>query len=80
MAYVVPALICLIYLKGYYDMFAGKGTGVLLGWMAFAVLLLAVIFWVCFSTGQKNRFAAGEFRKRNGFCFGVVIACKGDTA
>ena len=53
MAYVVPTLICLIYLKGYYDMFAGKGTGVLLGWMAFAVLLLAVIFWVCFSTGKK---------------------------
>lgn len=48
MAYVVPALICLIYLKGYYDMFAGKGTGTLIGWMAFAVLLLAVIFWVCF--------------------------------
>jgi len=53
MAYVVPTLICLIYLKGYYDMFAGKGTGVLLGWMAFAVLLLAVIFWVCFSVGKK---------------------------
>ena len=53
MAYVVPALICLIYLKGYYDMFAGKGTGVLLGWMAFAVLLLAAIFWVCFSVGKK---------------------------
>ena len=53
MAYVVPTLICLIYLKGYYDMFAGKGTGTLIGWMAFAVLLLAVIFWVCFSVGKK---------------------------
>ena len=53
MAYVVPTLICLIYLKGYYDMFAGKGKGTLIGWMAFAVLLLAVIFWVCFSVGKK---------------------------
>ena len=53
MAYVVPTLICLIYIKGYYDMFAGKGTGTLIGWMAFAVLLLAVIFWVCFSVGKK---------------------------
>ena len=54
MSYVVPALICLIYLKGYYDMFAGKGLGTLIGWMAFALVLLAAIFWVCFSTGKKS--------------------------
>ena len=41
-------------------MFAGKGTGVLLGWMAFAVLLLAVIFWVCFSVGKKPADTAAK--------------------
>ena len=40
--------------------FAGKGTGVLLGWMAFAVLLLAVIFWVCFSVGKKPADTAAK--------------------
>lgn len=43
MSYGIPAVIILIYLKGYYDMFKGQGTGQLIAWMAVAVLLLAFI-------------------------------------
>ena len=54
MAYVVPALICFIYLKGYYDTFSNRSLPVLIGWMCFAVILLALIFWAAFSKSKKN--------------------------
>lgn len=44
MTYVLPAIIVVVYLKGYYDTFAKMGWKVLAGWMAFAVLLLVLIF------------------------------------
>ena len=43
-AYGIPLLVILIYLKGYYDMFSGKGTSMLAGWMAVAIALLVFIF------------------------------------
>ena len=50
MTYVLPLIIVVVYLKGYYDTFKGDGadiiTPTLIGWMAFAVLLLVVIFAV----------------------------------
>ena len=54
MAYVVPALICFIYLKGYYDTFSNRSLPVLIGWMCFAVILLVLIFWATFSKSKKN--------------------------
>lgn len=53
MAYVVPALICFIYLKGYYDTFSNRSLPVLIGWMCFAVILLVLIFWAAFSKSKK---------------------------
>ena len=53
MSYVIPAIIVFIYLKGYYDIFAGMGTITLLLWMAFAVALLAIIFFVAFRKKRK---------------------------
>ena len=44
MTYILPAIIVVVYLKGYYDTFAKMGLKVLAGWMAFAVALLAIIF------------------------------------
>lgn len=44
MLYVIPAIVVVIYLKGYYDMFSGKGTSMLAGWMAVAIALLVFIF------------------------------------
>ena len=44
-SWIIPAIIVVIYLKGYYDFFADKGTGVLLFWMCVACCLLAFVFW-----------------------------------
>lgn len=43
MSYILPLIIIIVYLKGYYDTFASKGTAILIGWMVFAVALLAAI-------------------------------------
>ena len=45
MSYVIPAIIIFLYLKGYYDKFAPMGTGVLVGWMIFAILLIGFILY-----------------------------------
>lgn len=44
MTYILPMIIILVYLKGYYDFFKGQDRVTLLCWMGFAVVLLAVIF------------------------------------
>ena len=53
MQYIVPLLIVIIYLKGYYDMFAARGTGTLIFWMCVAAAFLALIF--SFSTSKRKR-------------------------
>lgn len=45
--YFIPVIICIIYLKGYYDMFASRGLPVLIGWMTFALLLLTAVLGIC---------------------------------
>lgn len=45
MAYILPLIIIVIYLKGYYDKFAGQGTAVLVGWMTAAVLFLGFVLF-----------------------------------
>ena len=44
MNYVLPLIIAVVYLKGYYDTFAPMGVKTLVCWMAVAVILLAIIF------------------------------------
>ena len=44
MTYVLPFIIIVVYIKGYYDMFVGSGTVTLICWLTFAVLLLGLIF------------------------------------
>lgn len=48
MTYFIPALICVIYLKGYYDMFSGRSMPVFIGWMTFGVLLLIAVLSISF--------------------------------
>ena len=48
MAYILPIIVIAIYLKGYYDTFVSQGKFALVGWMAFAILLIALIFFVIF--------------------------------
>lgn len=52
-AYGIPLIIVIIYLKGYYDMFAAKGPLMLAGWMAAAVVFLLFVFYC--ATGKKRR-------------------------
>ena len=54
MQYILPLIVVIIYLKGYYDMFSGKSTAVFVSWMCFAVLLLFVIFGISIFTGRKK--------------------------
>ncbi|MCI5699652.1 MAG: sodium-dependent transporter [Lachnospiraceae bacterium] len=51
-AYVLPLMIVAIYLKGYWDKFAGMGTTALVGWMTVAVILLG---FVAFCASGKER-------------------------
>lgn len=50
-SYVLPLIIIVIYLKGYYDKFVGMGTAALVGWMAAAILFLG---FVLFCAGAKS--------------------------
>ena len=43
MTYVLPLIIVVIYLKGYYDMFYSKGMSYFIPWMCVAVAFLALI-------------------------------------
>ena len=53
MLFVIPAVILVIYLKGYYDMFCQKGPVTLALWMVIGVLVLALVGWFIF--GRKKR-------------------------
>lgn len=55
MSYILPLIVIVIYLKGYYDTFKSQSTGVLIGWMCFAVLLLVIIFGISIFTGRKKK-------------------------
>lgn len=53
MSYIIPAAIMIIFLKGYYDMFSGKGTFLFVTWMTIGILLLAFVLF-CALSGSKN--------------------------
>ena len=52
MTWVLPAIVVVIYVKGYWDMFAGKGTGIFMGWSVMAVTFLSFVGWIVF--GRKK--------------------------
>lgn len=57
--YVIPILIVVIYLKGYWDMFAPKAAAednpmLLIGWMCVAVAFLLFIGWITLSGKKKE--------------------------
>lgn len=59
MTYGIPLLIVVIYLKGYWDMFAPKAKAennpmLLIGWMLVAVAFLALIGWFAFGGKRKK--------------------------
>ncbi len=58
-AYGIPCIIVVIYLKGYYDMFAGKGPVMLAGWMTAAVVFLLFVFYC--AVGKRKRYFGKTF-------------------
>lgn len=52
-SYVLPLIIIVIYLKGYYDKFVGQGKMALLGWMAAAVLFLGFVLYCAFYNKKR---------------------------
>lgn len=55
MTYVLPAIVIIIYFKGYYDMFVGKSTVVFIAWMSVAVILAAFVFFLTLDIGKKKK-------------------------
>ena len=55
MSYVLPLIIILVYLKGYYDMFSPKGLAVLAVWMIVSLLVLAFVGWIIFGNKKTKR-------------------------
>ena len=53
-AWGIPVLIAFIYLKGYYDMFSGKGTVTLACWMTAAIVFLGFICWCALKKPAKK--------------------------
>lgn len=47
--YVIPIIIVMIYLKGYYDKFCKEPTAVFLAWMALALALLLFVLYCVFA-------------------------------
>ena len=54
MTWVLPVIVVAIYCKGYWDLFASKGTGYLLSWFAVAALSLGYIGWIVFGKERKQ--------------------------
>nr|WP_306307303.1 sodium-dependent transporter [Cellulosilyticum ruminicola] len=55
MQYGLPTIIVVVYLKGYYDMFAPLGVGSLVFWMIVALLFLGFIFSLALPQGHKKK-------------------------
>ncbi len=53
MTFVLPAVVLLIYLKGYWDMFSDKGLRYLIPWMTVAVAFLALTGWSILSRKRR---------------------------
>lgn len=54
MQYILPLIVCVIYLKGYYDTFAQQSKATLIFWMCFACAMLIAIFGISIFTGRKK--------------------------
>lgn len=54
MTFVLPFIVVVIYLKGYYDMFYGKGMTYFIPWMIVAAAFLGLVGWLIFG-GRRRR-------------------------
>lgn len=54
MTYGLPAIVVIIYLRGYWEIFSGKGTTYLIPWMGVALLCMGFIGWLIFGKARKS--------------------------
>lgn len=54
MSFIIPWLLVIVYLKGYYDMFYSKGNTLFVVWMTIAFLFLLTIAFVTFRKSKKE--------------------------
>ena len=55
MAYILPLIITIVYIKGYYDTFCKQPLSIFIGWMCFSVLLVVIIYLIALLTGRKSK-------------------------
>ncbi len=55
MKWVLPIIIIVVYLKGYFDMFSPKGTTTLIVWMCVAIALLALVLSFSMRAGNRKK-------------------------
>lgn len=55
MSYILPLIITIVYIKGYYDTFCKQSLGIFIGWMCFSVLLVVIIYLIALLTGHKSK-------------------------
>lgn len=60
MQYILPAIILVVYFKGYYDMFKGRELPVFITWMVIAVLFVAFIFYLSTSKSKTEEVIRSE--------------------
>lgn len=54
MTYILPLIIVVIYLKGYYDKFVEQGLQYLIPWMMVALVFLGIIIWMITGKPEKK--------------------------
>ena len=54
MQFCLPSIIIFVYIKGYYDMFKDRGTGMFAFWMIVALAFLAFIFSLVFGKDKRE--------------------------
>lgn len=54
MTYILPVIVVVIYLKGYYDMFSPKGIAYMVPWFSAAVVFLGIVCWMAFSRKKRK--------------------------
>lgn len=55
MSVIIPVVVAVIYIKGYYDMFKTKGPAVFGIWMTISVVMLLLTAWFAFGGKRKSR-------------------------
>ena len=55
MTYIIPIIVVVIYLKGYYDLFKPKGLKYLIPWSVIAFAFLILIFSFRFRSKKSKK-------------------------